>query len=61
MARSKKGSIDQRRRFLIASATGLAGLSVGASRPLLARNSELPANHMGGGKAKSVILFFLCG
>lgn len=61
MARFNKGTFDQRRRFLIASATGLAGLSVGASRPLLARNSELSANHMGGGKAKSVILFFLCG
>ncbi len=61
MTSMKKNSIDQRRAFLIASATGLAGLSCGLPRPLLANTFERPANPFGGGKAKSVILFFLCG
>ncbi|MBL6724522.1 MAG: DUF1501 domain-containing protein [Rubripirellula sp.] len=45
-----------RRTFLVASGAGLAGLPYG--RPLPA--SE-PTSGVGGGKAKSVILFFLCG
>ena len=61
MTNMNKNSIDQRRAFLIASATGLAGLSCGLQRPLLANTFEKSANPLGGGKAKSVILFFLCG
>ena len=61
MTNMNKKSIDQRRAFLIASATGLAGLSCGLQRPLLANTFEKSANPLGGGKAKSVILFFLCG
>ena len=61
MAHSNNSSIDHRRAFLIASATGLAGLSVGSSRSLIAKPPNRLANNLGGGKAKSVILFFLCG
>jgi hypothetical protein len=61
MAHSHISSIDHRRAFLVASATGLAGLSVGASRSLIAKNPDRLSNNLGGGKAKSVILFFLCG
>jgi hypothetical protein len=61
MAHSNYSSIDHRRAFLIASATGLAGLSLGSSRPLIAKAPDRLANNSGGGKAKSVILFFLCG
>ena len=47
---------QSRRNLLVASAAGFAGLSFG--RPALSAPSPaLP----GGGKAKSVILFFLCG
>ena len=61
MAHSHNSSIDHRRAFLVASATGLAGLSVGASRSLIAKTPDRLTNNLGGGKAKSVILFFLCG
>jgi len=61
MAHSTNSSIDQRRAFLLASATGLAGLSLGSSRPLIAKTPDRLTNNLGGGKAKSVILFFLCG
>lgn len=45
-----------RRHFLVASATGLAGLQLG---PLSTCSADLSV--LSGGKAKSVILFFLCG
>ena len=45
-----------RRTFLVASGAGLAGLPYG--RPLPASD---PPSGVGGGKARSVILFFLCG
>jgi len=45
-----------RRTFLVASGAGLAGLPYG--RPLPA---SAPPSGVGGGKARSVILFFLCG
>ena len=61
MSRSNQRSIDQRRAFLIASATGLAGLPFGIPKPLLASNDKPAAKNGGGGQAKSVILFFLCG
>jgi hypothetical protein len=49
----------QRRAFLTASANVLAGLPlVACADPLLA---NIPARAAGGGEAKSVILFFLCG
>ncbi len=53
-----------RRAFLVASASGFAGLHFGhpqplpASQPQPASNAVLPR---GPGQAKSVILFFLCG
>ncbi len=61
MSRSNQRSIEQRRAFLIASATGLAGLPFGMPQPLLASNDKPAAKNSGGGQAKSVILFFLCG
>ncbi len=47
-----------RRTFLVASTVGYAGLSLGA-RLQAAPTAPQPAK--GGGKAKSTILFFLCG
>ncbi len=61
MSRSNQRFIDQRRAFLIASASGLAGLPFGMPQPLLASNDKPTAKNSGGGQAKSVILFFLCG
>lgn len=61
MTQKKKHFIDQRRAFLVASATGLAGLSCGLPGPLFANTFDRPASPPVGGKAKSVILFFLCG
>jgi len=55
-------SDSSRRAFLVASASGFAGLQFG--RPtLLAANqgNAKPSNKNGFGRAKSVILFFLCG
>jgi hypothetical protein len=55
-----------RRAFLVASGSGIAGLHLaGASRLIAAENAsrdpaQVPATP-GGGQAKSVILFFLCG
>ena len=49
-----------RRTFLVASTVGYAGLWLGKAGPL----SSAPARrstHPAGGKAKSTILFFLCG
>ena len=58
-------SID-RRSFLVASATGYAGLHLGNPKSLHADAPSSATNLSGkavsrGGKAKSVILFFLCG
>ncbi|MGB1814146.1 MAG: DUF1501 domain-containing protein, partial [Rubripirellula sp.] len=55
-----------RRSFLVASATGYAGLRLGPPRSLLADErgvvpQQRSGRTSGGGKAKSVILFFLCG
>ncbi|WP_390620364.1 DUF1501 domain-containing protein [Stieleria varia] len=50
--------------FLVASASGFAGLHFGTPAKALAdRLTTLPdaSNLRGGGQAKSVILFFLCG
>jgi uncharacterized protein (DUF1501 family) len=49
---------NNRRAFLVASASGFAGLQFG--RPA-ASAADANAALGGGGKAKSVILFFLCG
>jgi hypothetical protein len=61
MPHSRSGSLSRkrssRRSLLVASATGVAGLAMGRPRPLLGEEPLLP----GGGRAKSVILFFLCG
>ena len=54
--------LPDRRAFLVASATGLAGLHFGVPGQVAASEQEGPAaQNRGGGKAKSVILFFLCG
>lgn len=51
-----------RRAFLVASATGLAGLHFGMPGQLTAGEQVSRSSlNRGGGKAKSVILFFLCG
>lgn len=55
-----------RRAFLVAAGTGLAGLQFGLPRRLQADSDTIPskANNQiapRGGQAKSVILFFLCG
>lgn len=51
-----------RRAFLIASATGFAGLHFGIPGKISAGEQDtLVSQNRGGGKAKSVILFFLCG
>lgn len=53
---------QSRRAFLVASASGIAGLKFGM--PSLVSAAEGPnttRSHASGGKAKSVILFFLCG
>lgn len=51
-----------RRAFLVASATGFAGLHFGIPGKISAGEQDtLVAQNRGGGKAKSVILFFLCG
>ncbi|MCA9133146.1 MAG: DUF1501 domain-containing protein, partial [Planctomycetales bacterium] len=55
-----------RRAFLVASASGFAGLQFGrpklltAAEQVAAQTATGPATS-GGGRAKSVILFFLCG
>lgn len=55
---------QHRRAFLVASASGFAGLHFGVPGKLWANDRKGPLvqsqNH-DGGKAKSVILFFLCG
>lgn len=48
-----------RRRFLVASGLGIAGLRVGNPRPAVASAAAGGAHSEG--RAKSVILFFLCG
>ena len=47
---------SSRRQILVASAADVAGLRLGRPVPVTASSPIL-----GGGKAKSVILFFLCG
>lgn len=55
---------ENRRAFLVASASGFAGLQFGAPAKVLS-DEFAPrtdaSNQRGGGRAKSVILFFLCG
>lgn len=51
--------MTNRRAFLVASGAGVAGLQLGAPSRLLADVAS--ARVAEGGKAKSVILFFLCG
>lgn len=54
-----------RRAFLVASASGFAGLHFGTPGRLAAEDTtysqHASVKEQGGGKAKSVILFFLCG
>lgn len=54
-----------RRQFLVASGTGFAGLHLGNPNLVVSNDSReketVPGNLTGTGKAKSVILFFLCG
>jgi len=55
---------QSRRAFLVASASGLAGLHFGAPGKVLSREVTTVPEGQGngrGGRAKSVILFFLCG
>lgn len=67
MSMNKASRQQHRRAFLVASAAGVAGLHFGRPKPVLAGGpvtetaSESPAAVPGGGQAKSVILFFLCG
>ncbi len=49
-----------RRTFLVASGVGFAGLQFGAPQPQAVAAQGLPGA-AGGGRAKSTILFFLCG
>ena len=51
--------MTSRRAFLVASSCGLAGLRFGSTNKLAAANPLQSVTE--GGKAKSVILFFLCG
>ncbi len=53
---SSKYNAASRRAFLVASAGGLAGATLGRALP-----SKAAAATANGGKAKSTILFFLCG
>src|SRR5580693_6841869 len=46
-----------RRTFLVASSLGLAGLSSGAPTA----GAAAPSGRLAGGRARSTILFFLCG
>ena len=66
MYRRAAQSLNKNRRaFLVASASGFAGLHFGKPAPLAyagqagSRDAKHDPKH--GGKAKSVILFFLCG
>ncbi|MBD3672829.1 MAG: DUF1501 domain-containing protein [Planctomycetaceae bacterium] len=52
-------SNQSRRSFLVASATGLAGAAGGFG--LSGKRAEATSGAAGGGRAKSTILFFLCG
>ncbi|RCS47616.1 DUF1501 domain-containing protein [Bremerella cremea] len=58
-------NLATRRAFLVASASGFAGLHFGLPQQLAAAepsySPSTTAQGQGGGKAKSVILFFLCG
>lgn len=65
-SRSSSNNLWKRRAFLVASASGCAGLPLGLARPALSATPTpiQPAARAGratGGQAKSVILFFLCG
>ena len=59
----------QRRAFLVASASGFAGLHFGMPKRLMGNtpaavakaSDDWASDERGGGRAKSVILFFLCG
>lgn len=58
--------IRKRRSFLVASASGFAGLHFGRPARVFANELASPSigsgqSGSGGGRAKSVILFFLCG
>ncbi len=62
MQHSNLRQTPDRRAFLVASATGLAGLQFGRPAAAVAENAPVPQpRHSAGGRAKSVILFFLCG
>ena len=61
MSHPKQTTFDQRRAFLVASATGFAGLQFGIPKPSFAAKDEVAVKSLGGGRAKSAILFFLCG
>src|SRR5687768_6686255 len=52
-----QSSAASRRAFLVASTVGFAGLQFGEPAATLAA----PQSAAGGGRAKSTILFFLCG
>ncbi len=58
LIRNRSRMSPSRRAFLVASASGIAGFPFGTPRPLQAAEVSNPT---GFGKAKSVILFFLCG
>ncbi len=53
--------MPNRRSFLVASSCGIAGFRFGAPKRVLAGDAPRSNIQGGGGQAKSVILFFLCG
>lgn len=66
MASRTRYHAADRRAFLLASASGFAGLQFGRpgpawGKPAVGTDDTLPGKREGFGKAKSVILFFLCG
>ena len=54
-----ESNISSRRTFLVASTLGFAGMQFG--RPISAAFADSPPAGDSGGRAKSTILFFLCG
>lgn len=59
LGQSSRAIQVDRRAFLVASAAGCAGLQLGT--PALTQAARPLEGSRGGGQAKSVILFFLCG
>ncbi len=61
MLPEKRDKASSRRAFLVASSSGFAGLHFGLPKHIHGGEEPLAATAIAGSKAKSVILFFLCG